>query len=250
MPLDFNEETAKPVTSLGELNAAVPRKVRLYSNDAQRLFWVAAVFLGIGTIWGCVYFPHVAKEMSQWSVLHKGGSETVGKVRERTKSLHAIFIRYEFNVANEVFQNTVELPTDQPADSHVGDTILIRFLPSDPTINYPSTWGLPVWQDLTPNLFLLLFPILGCVGAVFLYRERHLARSGLVADGRVTGCEPNGRRFRVYYEFLTTDGQTFEGHNNYSDEYDIGSKILIIYLRNKPKRNDSYPMESYRASIK
>jgi hypothetical protein len=245
MTSDF-DDIRKSEAPLNDINAALPRRVRLYSDDARRLFWCVAIFLGVGAIWFCGYFPRVAREVSQWAVLQREGSETIGEIRERNKSLHAIFIRYKFSVGNEVYQNTVELPTNYHIDSSVGETISIRFLPSDPAVNYPSTWGFPVWRDFVPNLFMLLFPVLGCVGAVFLYRERHLARKGLVADGRVTGCEPNGRKFKVYYEFLTENDMTFEGVDNYSDEYDVGSKIPVIYLRKNPRRNDSYPMTSYR----
>ena len=129
----------------------------------------------------------------------------------------------------------------------MGDKIQIRFLPSQPSVNYPDGWGFPLWRDLIPNSFVLLFPVLATIGAVFLFRERHLARSGLVAEGSVTGCEPNGRKFRVYYDFLAEDGRTFEGVNDYSsDEYENGSRIPVIYLRNRPQRNDCYPMTSYR----
>ena len=157
-----------------------------------------------------------------------------------------MFIDYKFSVRNEAYRSTVELPSDRHIDSNVGETIDIRYLPSDPSVNYPDGWGMPIWGNLIPNLFLSMFPIMGVVGAAFLYRERRLARTGIVVDGKVTGCESNGTKFRVYYDFLTESNCTFEGVDNYSDEYEVDAKIRVIYLRSDPKRNDSYPMTSFR----
>ncbi len=234
-------------SNLKELNASLPRKVRLFSDDARRLFWCVVIFLGGGSVWFSTYLYHAFSQTRQWEQVQSDGREVTGEIRERIRSTHSTFVRYEFSVDSRVYQNTIEVPTGRQIDSGVGDKVLVRFLPTDPNVNFPSTWGWPMWPDLIPNLFLLLFPVLGVVGAVFLFKEWHLARSGLVVDGRVTSCEPNGRKFRVYYEFSTEDKTTSEGIENYcDDEYDVGSRIRIIYLRNKPSRNDCYPMNSYR----
>src|ERR1700754_367750 len=134
MTINFNE-IGKGEAPLNEINAALPRKVRLYSDDAHKLSWCVVIFLAVGAVWFCGYFPNIAKQTRQWAVLQRDGREAVGEIRERTRSIHATFIRYVFRVDNEAYQNTVELPSGRHIDLSVGDKILVRFLPSDPTVN-------------------------------------------------------------------------------------------------------------------
>ena len=70
---------------------------------------------------------------------------------------------------------------------------------------------------------------------------------GWVTEGKVIACAPKGSRFRVDYEFYAGDHKEFDGADEYSDEYQSGSNIRVIYLLKNPKRNDTYPMSTYRA---
>ena len=47
------------------------------------------------------------------------------------------------------------------------------------------------------------------------------------------------------YEFLSEDGTSFDGADEYSDEYETESSIRVIYLRKNPKMNETYPMSTY-----
>jgi hypothetical protein len=72
-------------------------------------------------------------------------------------------------------------------------------------------------------------------------RQRKLARMGIVVEGRVTGCAPDGNLFKVYYEFTTEDNVSMEGNARMSEECEAGDSIPVMYLRSNPKRNDFYP---------
>lgn len=81
-------------------------------------------------------------------------------------------------------------------------------------------------------------------GAIFIagLRKRELARIGVVVEGRVTGCAPDRRRFKVYYEFATEDSVWMEGNTAMTEECEAGDSIPVMYLRRNPKRNDFYPL--------
>jgi hypothetical protein len=98
---------------------------------------------------------------------------------------------------------------DGPLKVAVGQAILIRYLPADPTTNHPIAWEWTLGWDIVPISFWLLLSGAGFVPAVLLpiklLRERTLARNGWCMDGKVTGCAPNHTKFSIDYEFHTQE---------------------------------------------
>jgi hypothetical protein len=237
-----DSQTINP--AIDELNAALPRKVRL-SDDARNLFWVAVSFIVVGAISLAVIYHIDAKQMRQREALRSEGRDAVGDVTAKGSSRGGVWVDYTFKVDGLAYEGTALLPR-RHIDASVGGQIPIRYLPSDPSVSHPSEWEWSTEWDIVPLLFMLFFPGMAAVVLVMIYRERELARKGWVVEGKVTGCTPNRTRFRVYYEFHTDTGALIEGSNAYADEYDYGSPILVIYLRANPARNGCYPVYYYR----
>jgi hypothetical protein len=232
---------------LGDINAMIPRRVALYSEEARRFYWVIVAFIGSGILWFGYYSYYSVEQMRQKESLRIGGHDVLGEVVAKGTSRSGVFIDYTFNVNGVGYHGAVLLPNDRRIDPNVGQSIAIRYLPSDPSVSHPSGWERSGEWDLVPNLFMLFFIGLGAKGAVAIIRDKSLARKGWVVEGKVTSCVPKGRRFSVDYKFRTEDGSLMEGTNDYSDEYEVGACIFIIYLRKYPTRNKNYPLDSYRA---
>jgi hypothetical protein len=77
-------------------------------------------------------------------------------------------------------------------------------------------------------------------------RRSGVGRKGWATGGRVTGCTPNRSLFDVYYEFSDESGALIEGSSISGEALDYNSGVIIIYLRNNPKRNGLYPLTSYQ----
>jgi hypothetical protein len=228
-----------------ELNAALPRKVRL-SDGGRNSFWGAVSLVVVEAILLAVGCQIDAKHMRQRGALRSEGRDAPGDVTAKGQSRSGVWVDYTFEVDGLAYQGYAVLPDDRRINPKVGGQIPVRYLPSDPSISHPSDWEWSAGWDIVPLIFMQLFPVLGAVMLVAFYRQRELARKGWVVEGKVTGCAPNGTKFRVYYEFHADTGALIEGSNEYADEYKYGSAIRIIYLRAKPARNDCYPVASYQ----
>jgi uncharacterized protein DUF3592 len=239
--------------SVRELNAMIPRKVSLNPDGGYAIVVFIIMFVGIGAIWfGALSYATFQKSRHR-DALNKDGREAMAKVIELTNN-RAIHVRYTFRSGGADYEGVAELdnqiaprwPDGRVKHVREGDQIRIVFLPSDPSINYPIDW---VWWslwDLGPYLFMLFFSGIGVVTLVYMIRERRLARIGWVTEGKVIACAPRGSRFRVDYEFYSEDHQEFDGANDRSEEYGSGANIRVIYLRKNPKRNDTYPLSTFR----
>jgi len=236
-----------------EINAMIPRKVRLDPDGGYAAAVAVLLLLGIGLVWfgGLAYY--LAQQSRHREALNREGRETIAKVTKLTHGRGTTYARYTFRLGSADYEGKANLEyQDEPKWSNgqtkyvgKGDPITILFLPSDPSINYPSGWAWwSVW-DVPPHLFAMIFPTMGIVALGLMFRERRLARVGWVTEGKVIACAPKGKRFRVDYEFYTEDHELFDGANENSEEYEDGSNVRVIYLRKNPKRNDTYPLTSF-----
>lgn len=240
--------------SVREINAMIPRKVRLDPDGGYKAAAIVLLLLGFGMVWfgGLTYF--LAQQSWHREALDRGGREAVAKVTKLTNG-HTTYARYTFRFGDADYKGEAELddqheprlPDGRTKYVREGDQITILLLPSDPSINHPSGWAWWSLWDVPPHLFALLFFGMGVVILGYLFRERRLARIGWVTEGKVIACAPKGGRFRVDYEFYDEDRALFDGANENSDEYESGSNIRVIYLRKNPKRNDTYPLTTFHA---
>ncbi len=232
--------------SIHEINAAIPRRVRLDPDAGYTLLVISIIVIGVGAIWFGGAFYYYVQQARHRDALNRMGRETIATITEIYSGRGSTSVYYTFRFSDAVYQGHARFPEDRYLDIHVGEQIPILFLPADTSVSHPSNWAWWSWWDMGPHVFMLMFPIGGVVGLGYLYRERRLARIGWVTEAKVIACAPTkGSRFRVDYEFLSEDGTEFDGADEYSDEYENGSRIRVIYLRKNPKKNEIYPMSSY-----
>lgn len=236
-----------PEPSLEEINVKLPRRVRL-SNDGRSSLWVILIFLGGGLIWLGSVSRYIVHQWQRHDALDRVGVDVPARLTRIGHSRGSDTFYYTFQVAG------VDYPSHASSSGvlkhpNVGSQIQVLYLPSDPSVNYPKGLGWWDFSYLFPFYFGGIAVYAGGKTAWSLYRDWRLARLGWVTEGTVTLCVPtkNAERFMVDYEFRTQRDELVEGSNNDCyEEYKTDSKIKVLYLRQHPKRNDSYPLSSYR----
>jgi len=229
-----------------ELTGPSPRKVEMDSNDAYFLVWVVLIFV-VGGAMSCGWFIlDSIREVHQRTALRSDGREVIGEVTGLPTGRGTEYVKYSFTFKGKNFWGEARIPGDAGIVLHKQDRILIRFLPSDPTINHPYAWewSVPLMDAVLIGvlLFVALFVV---VALIYSRRERNLIREGKAVPGVVTNCIRNDGQFRVKYEFRTESGILMTGSSNSKDSSETGACIWILYLSNKPQRNCSYPVPGY-----
>ncbi|HXE06512.1 MAG TPA: DUF3592 domain-containing protein [Acidobacteriaceae bacterium] len=241
--------------SLNEINLKIPRHVRL-SDDGRSGLWMVLIFLVGGLIWLGGFGSYLAHRWQRQATLVREGREAPAQITYISQGKGSR-VHYTFFVAGASYRNSA-VRTDSPHFDHfsVGSSLTVLYLPSDPSVSYPKDWQ--PW-DLMMLTIVLLFAgaaatVIGVRGAWSLIRDHHLARHGLVTEGKVTLCVPQrgGNNYMVDYEFRTQpdyhaqNDQLIEGsNNNCPDEYKTDAKIRVIYLPHHPSRNTSWPLDSF-----
>ena len=243
--LRSSEESSPRVLSLQEINAGIPRRVRA-SDGTRKALWLGLFVLCVLVILMGGYVHSKIQEARHREALSKEGRDAAAMVTKIRPSRHGSWVYYGFRFGGAVYQGEIN-SDDMVWDAHVGELIPIRFLPSDPSVNHPTPWDLWVWSDFVFIAFLLISFGAAANAAISVYGDRKLARIGWVTEGKVIACAPKGNRFRVDYEIFDEHHTLFDGANENSDEYKTGSNIRVIYLRRNPKKNDTYPLDSFHA---
>jgi len=153
-----------------------------------------------------------------------------------------VAVEYKFFVDGVAYAGRADMIGDDYSVQAPGDRIFIRYLPTNPRINQPVNWRwFSIWE--------LPYYVFGAgllVGVAILVimglRKRKLARFGVVVEGRVIGCAPKRSRFTTYYEFTTKENERVEGSAQTLEEREVGKPFLVLYQKDKPERNDCYPM--------
>ncbi len=240
------KDAAAREPTLEELNAGVPRRVFLYSNDSQFLLTAIVFLVGGGLVWFTSFGYLTMQKVQHRKALSRQGQVTAATVT-RILSGHSLTAVYAFQAAGAAYRGKAKIPEGQRPVPRVGEQLSVLFLPSDPSVNHPRDWVWWTGWDLFPHIIMMFFTSLGLTLVGVLYRDRRLARLGWVTEGTVTSCVPDKKRFTVGFEFRTDRNERFEGStSDCEDEYKAGSKIRVIYLRHHPRRNSAYPMDLYR----
>ena len=230
------------------LTGPLPRKVQMSEGDARfalMLVWLFFVGGSLFLAWLCYDY---ATQFQQRAVLRSDSREVVGEVTGFSyPRLAPMSVDYSFVVNGVIYSGKASKPaTPTPGtsfDKH--DQIRVKFLPSNPTINHPSAWEWSPaigWITTAGSVF---FWIIGSFALMLLLRDRKLAREGKVAAAVVTSCTRKDRRFDVEYEFCTGDGPPIKGKSDCADEFGAGTRVWVLYLPQKPRRNNIYPLSYF-----
>lgn len=242
--MDPADTTDATLTAPSELAVPLPRRVTLnLDGDARYLLIIVLLFFLVGGItlgWRAYDDVQLFKDTA---LLHSSGREVVGEVTGLSYPRHApkkVHYRFAFN--GRTYSGTAAARDEGPERGlNKSDHILVRFLPSNPAVNHPSAW------EWSPSIgwvwvaFQAFFWAMGCVALVLLRRDR-LARKGNVVLGVVISCLPKDKSFHIEYEFRTAGGVPTRGNSDRLEGYETGSRVWVLYLPQRPVRNDLYPL--------
>ena len=125
-----------------------------------------------------------------------------------------------------------------------GDSIQIRYLPSNPKINHPDGWEWSMNIEWFPAILLVFMTSLGGIAFVTLVRDWRLLRIGNAVAATVTNCWLQDKFYRVEYEFRVGNA-VVSGKGSGKTEYEIDEKVWILYLAAGPRRNAMYPLSTW-----
>lgn len=223
--------------NISEANARIPREARFDDGIITALAFTLFFFV----LW-LVPVGFRAYDIHTRDVLRQEGFEANGEVIKSYTGRGKVGVVYRFSIDGVSYPGRADMIADDYRVQAPGEKILIRYLPKNPSVNQPTNWEwFSVWEL---PFYLFGLGILAALAALVIagLRKRKLARLGVVVEGRVTGCAPNGSRYKVYYEFTTEDNVWMEGNTEITNECEAGDSIPVLYLRSNPKRNDFYPL--------
>ncbi len=146
-------------------------------NGGNRLALVVVVVLCLGfggLITGNFWFE-IHKQIRQRAILRQEGRDTVGSVTATHAGHGSPTVTYAFRVNGLNYSGKAEI-LNYRLVLHKSDSIDIRYLPTDPTVNHPADWewsGLQI-MDLIPEVSMLLFTSVGIAALIALIRNRRL----------------------------------------------------------------------------
>ena len=159
-------DVSLPVTkelSLPEINALIPRRVHMSSEQPRMLLFSLLAFLATGAIW-FGFYSYYSGHVQQREVLRRDSRELIAQITELPSGKGNTYVQYTFRVSRVWYSGEAKLP-DGPLKLAVGQPILIRYLPADPTTNHPAGWEWTLGWDIVPILFLLLLSGVGFLPA-------------------------------------------------------------------------------------
>lgn len=200
-----------------------PPLVRLLSRSV--LLWVGVIFFAVGMVF-------VSLGMQEWRTQQRFDRESLQvdaavldvSIQRATRDGNArtkYLVTYRFTSADEqTIEQTGEVPVDEWERLKKGDSLSIRYAPSDPTIartGSPDQWWAPLAFVAFGGLFVLIGVVVGRseLRRVFvLWRVwRHgVAVNGVVIRVWATGTTINRvRLWQLSYTFHDHEGRTQQG---------------------------------------
>jgi hypothetical protein len=234
-----------------ELQQDAPRNIRLsaagiYLFLANMLISAFMLAIAVGA------FSMTTQNIAKGKLLARDGQVAyTGDVQ--SAGMHLATVHYSFNYNGQAYRGEALLPKrylSKINDYSKAGNFRVLFLPRDPSINHPYDW-----QDdesysfpFISYVFVALL-ILQWSGLIrYTLPDFRLARTGVVAIGRVTNCSYGSRGISLKYEFRDSDGLPMEGRSGYPRRLEEDTPICILYLPNDSGRNRPYPLTFFRAA--
>jgi hypothetical protein len=160
-------------------------------------------------------------------------------------------LEYRFTMDGRTYGGAAPVKERHWKSLGVGLPIAIRYLPSAPDRNYPST---DPPRRIVPWGVCLLFGFVAVLG-VRMYlkvrRERRLLEDGRPAPALVTRLKKwwteDGLKYIVHYRFSLPDGATYKGRSNFhAKPIPEGSVICILYDPDNPLCSDPYRLRTVK----
>jgi hypothetical protein len=223
-----------------ELTAGpIARQVRLVGTALIIPILMIVVFTGIPTY-------KVVTNTHHRDALRQNSGETMAEIKDAWHAGRGNVptVSYTFSLDGAAFSGEATVPEQLFPTLHQGDSLAVRYVPSDPSISHPADWEwVPTtWDFLMPFFFVPITVFYG-----YLLRSQHrLATQGIAAAATVTDCSSTRNGLIVKYDFQTEDGRPFHGSGSSPDRKEAGTRICILYLPDNPRRSNTYPLSFYR----
>ena len=156
-------------------------------------------------------------------------------------------VEYTFAVGGLFFTGESRVPKQIWPGLREGGSLPVRFLPGSPAANHPAAWEAPALRAWGPLIIPIVPAAFGILLLAQLRGQRRLAAQGLPATAVITKCGRGSKGgFWVEYEFQTADGSSAKGRGWPDCHMEVGATIVVLYLPQKPRLNQPYPMSYYR----
>jgi hypothetical protein len=248
--MDIGSDSAGPTVVPAELSAQPPRNVRMTGTGWTNVIAIM-VFLGLAVAWAFHVYGKSMPILRVRSALRTGASEAAGQITREwasgRKGNSAHHISYAFQVGGNIYNGDSTVPYAIWKQLKNDSDVKIGYLPTDPAINHPVDWEESTWSIWSP-LMVALPPALGGFALfMMLLSQRRLLVEGLSAQARITEFKKGNRGgFIMKYEFRTETGDLVASGCSGVETQEIGSTVRVLYLPNRPHRNQIYPIETFR----
>jgi hypothetical protein len=114
-------DASLPVTrelSLPEINALIPRRVQMSSEQPKMLLFSLLVFLATGAIW-FGFYSYYSGHVQQREVLRRDGRELIAQITDLPSGKGQTYVQYTFRVGRVWYSGEAKLP-DGPLEVAVG----------------------------------------------------------------------------------------------------------------------------------
>jgi hypothetical protein len=235
------------------LDHSAPRLTRLTPQGKVLVaFSVLLVLIGLAT--GLGLGVALSREHAESLLLSREGMETVATVlrvsRLRNESNQRL-VYYRFEADGRMYEGQGKVPARLQLGS--GSTLSVIYARGNPALNYASALGrnsVPAWLPFPASL---LISACGLLILLPLRLQRRMLSEGRAAEAIVArhGKVQKGSHGRelgtqYFYEFRLLSGAVASGKAVARIAPAIGSRMTILYDREKPARNAPYPLQFVR----
>lgn len=229
-----------------------PRRVALTGNGITRALVTAVLFTAAVF---CSFFvaSESARQAHIRTALRGTGNEAAGKIEELRNPFHGLkeYADYTFIADGQTYSGEAIVPLEDYHSIKLTSDLSIRYLPGNPAVNHPTDWEWSAMSEFDPYFVLILLLGLGCIILIppQMQFERRLAVQGVATIGAVTKCMVSGKGgsfIDLKYDFRTPDGALVQGRGSFQMQREIGARILILYLPQRPHQNIPHPIAAWR----
>jgi hypothetical protein len=228
-----------------ELSGPLPRRVQRSGNGLYGEIVIALMlaFTVVLTIW---VGKNAIQQVLRGIALRQNGAEVVGEITQiKPVPRSTDRVSYSFTVNGKTFSGNAGVPAQLERKLRESGALTVRYLSTDPTVNHPAAWEVPLWSSLGGMLGLNVLTSMFALANLLIYKERTLIAQGRPAIATVTECTPGTESFSLEYEFRT-GMESINGKGWSPIHREIGAKIWILYAPQNPSRNRPYPLSNYR----
>jgi len=196
---------------------------------------------------GSTQFLLHSRETARAAIFRRESSAATGAITRVRSGRHTDMVLCAFAANGINFTGEWYATTGHGAGLREGDTLPIRFLPSNPAINHPAAWEGPGSTWFVPYLYGAILSAIGITLVSQFRRDRQLLAEGVATAGVITEGHRRGKYgYHTKYQFRTKDGRLVEGSGYRRKRSERGATVCVLYLSQDPQRNAPYPVRMYR----